>query len=72
MYSRYFDEIQWKLVHHMDALAESRKITQEREQAKEKRKNPSGEQNTKQPKESPALKSYDQASSEIQVINNEL
>lgn len=70
----YHDEINWKLVHHMDYIQNNRNAAHEREQASMQKKNPGGvvQASMKMPKESPVLKSYDSACSEIEVVQQEL
>lgn len=40
VYQRYWDEIQWKLVHHMDGIAATRQAIHNREISNIKRLNP--------------------------------
>jgi len=43
MYQRYFDDVQWKLLHHMDQIAGGRAAAHAREQKQQNRKNAAGQ-----------------------------
>jgi len=65
--SQYQEEMLWKINNHMDGIAKSRAVQAERESKNAGQKNQS-----QQSKDSGILKTYDQASSEIEVIHTEL
>jgi len=68
----YNEQMRRKIDKYVDGIAHNRAIVAEREMANQRKKSSASSGGLKSFKESPVLKTYDQAASEIEVIHNEL